>query len=84
MRSAEILGASDLTGARDGRQRLDRRVFRHGQVLGLFELTAVAHLPYDEAIPGLDYAGAAAVAPPPGVASGPWHQHFEEDGDAWL
>jgi hypothetical protein len=66
------------------RRRLDRRVFGRGQVLGLSELAALAHLPYDEAIPGLDYAGAAAVAPPPGVASGPWRQRFEEDDDAWL
>jgi hypothetical protein len=66
------------------RQRLDRRVFGRGQVLGLSELAAFAHLPCDEAIPGLDYAGAAAVALPPGVASGPWRQQFEEDDDAWL
>ena len=62
-----------VSGRRLGcRQRLDRRVLGRGQVLGLSELAAFAHLPYDEAIPGLDYVAAAAVAPPPGVASGPW------------
>ncbi|MGH8994621.1 MAG: hypothetical protein ACRDYB_01035, partial [Acidimicrobiales bacterium] len=64
------------------RRRLDRRVFGQGQVLGISELAALAHLPYDEGIPGLTYAGAAAVAPPAGVSSG--RGGFEEDDDAWL
>lgn len=66
------------------RRHLGRRKFGRGQLLGLSELATLAHLPYDEAIPGLTYAGAAAVAPPPGVPSGRWRGRLEEDDDAWL
>ncbi|MGI3222904.1 type IV secretory system conjugative DNA transfer family protein [Streptomyces sp. GTA36] len=40
-----------------------------GDLLSIPELAAVAHLPWDEAIPGLQRAGARAVPPPPGVAT---------------
>jgi len=63
------LAAAHRSGAR---RRLERRVFGRGQVLGLSEVAALAHLPYDEMIPGLAHASAAAVAPPPEVLAGPW------------
>jgi hypothetical protein len=62
------LAAAHPSGAR---RRLERRVFGRGQVLGLSEVAALGHLPYDEMIPGLAHATAAAVAPPPGVLAGP-------------
>ncbi|MEV7395012.1 DUF87 domain-containing protein [Streptomyces sp. NPDC091215] len=40
-----------------------------GDLLSIPELAAVAHLPWDEAIPGLQRAGARAVPPPPGIAT---------------
>jgi hypothetical protein len=46
----------------------DRRLGR-GDLLSVPELAAVAHLPVDEAIPGLHRAGAQAVSPPPGTPS---------------
>ncbi|CUU60717.1 AAA-like domain-containing protein [Parafrankia irregularis] len=49
---------------------LASRQFGHGDLLSVAELGALAHLPVDEATPGLQRAGAKAVAPPPGV-SGP-------------
>jgi hypothetical protein len=49
------------------RRHLERRVFGRGQIVGLSELCALAHLPYDEGVPGLAYASATAVAPPVGV-----------------
>ncbi|GHH62414.1 type IV secretory system conjugative DNA transfer family protein [Lentzea cavernae] len=45
----------------------DRRLGK-GDLLSIRELAAIAHLPIDEAIPGLQRAGAKAVPPPPGVA----------------
>ncbi|MGH9171195.1 MAG: hypothetical protein ACRD0Z_10050 [Acidimicrobiales bacterium] len=66
------------------RRHLEQRMMRRSQVLGLSELAALAHLPYDEMVPGLAYAAAAAVAPPPGVASGPWQRPVERDDDDWL
>ncbi|MCA1835662.1 MAG: DUF87 domain-containing protein, partial [Actinobacteria bacterium] len=48
---------------------LTERQFRHGDLLSVPELAAVAHLPTDAAIPGLQRAGARAIAPPPGIAS---------------
>jgi hypothetical protein len=65
-------------------RHLERRVFGHGQLLGLSELAALAHLPHDEATPGLSYVGAVAVAPPSGVVVGPWRQGGEEEDDDWL
>jgi hypothetical protein len=66
------------------RRHLERRAFGRGQLLGLSELAALAHLPHDEAAPGLSYAGAAAVAPPSGVSVGPSRQGVGEDDDDWL
>jgi hypothetical protein len=66
-----------------GRNFLTRRRLRHptsiiaarrldrGDLLGVSELAALAHLPLDPATPGLSRAGARAVAPPPGVPSPP-------------
>ncbi|WP_372495502.1 type IV secretion system DNA-binding domain-containing protein [Saccharopolyspora soli] len=44
---------------------LARRRLRRGDLLSVPELAAVAHLPTDEALPGLARAGARAVPPPP-------------------
>jgi hypothetical protein len=46
-----------------------RRMGR-GDLLSVTELAAIAHLPYDPAVPGLSRAGANAVPPPPAVAAG--------------
>ena len=46
-----------------GERRLDK-----GDLLSIPELAVLAHLPWDEAIPALQRAGARAVPPPPGVA----------------
>ncbi len=40
------------------------RSFRHGDLVSVPELAAVAHLPTDIVVPGLSRAGAASVAPP--------------------
>jgi hypothetical protein len=65
------------------RRRLDHRAIAHGQVLGLSEVAALAHLPWDAAIPGLVHASAAMVSPPSGVlAERAGSQNFEEDDDA--
>ena len=40
-----------------------------GDLLSIAELAVLAHIPTDEAIPGLQRAGAKAVPPPPGIAS---------------
>jgi hypothetical protein len=81
-------GRNHLASAhRSGARRcLERRVFGRGQVLGPSEVAALAHLPYDEMIPGLAHASAAAVAPPPGVLAGPWRQDSSglEDDDAYF
>ena len=68
------------------RRRLERRVFGPAQVLGLSEVAALAHLPYDEMIPGLAHASAAAVAPPPGVLAASRRQDSSgwEDDDAYF
>ncbi len=42
-----------------------RRLGRHGMLLSLDELAALAHLPWDRGVPGLERAGARSVAPPP-------------------
>ncbi|MFD2415011.1 type IV secretory system conjugative DNA transfer family protein [Amycolatopsis pigmentata] len=46
----------------------DRRMSR-GDLLSVPELAAIAHLPIDDATPGLQRAGAQAVPPPPGIAT---------------
>jgi hypothetical protein len=46
----------------------DRRLGK-GDLLSIPELAAIAHLPIDEATPGLQRAGAKAVPPPPGIAT---------------
>ncbi|MFD3579199.1 type IV secretory system conjugative DNA transfer family protein [Streptomyces sp. NPDC058644] len=48
-------------------QFAQRRLGR-GDLLSVAELAAVAHLPWDHAVPGLQRAGARAVPPPPGIA----------------
>ena len=77
------LAAAHRSGAR---WRLERRVFGSGQVLSLSEVAALAHLPYDEMIPGLAHASAAAVAPPPGVLAASRRQDSSgwEDDDAYF
>ncbi|CRK57609.1 similar to Type IV secretory pathway VirD4 components [Alloactinosynnema sp. L-07] len=40
-----------------------------GDLLSVPELGAIAHLPTEEAIPGVQRAGARAIAPPPGIAT---------------
>lgn len=45
-------------------RRLDR-----GDLLSVPELAALAHLPVDAEIPGVERAGAKAVVPPPGIAT---------------
>jgi len=64
-----------------GRNRFDRHRLRHvatvlnarrfgrGNLVSVGELAALAHLPTDDAVPGLRRAGAKAVAPPPEVAA---------------
>jgi hypothetical protein len=47
---------------------LARRRLGKGDLLSVPELAALAHLPADEDIPGVQRAGARAVAPPPGIA----------------
>lgn len=48
---------------------IDSRRLGRGDLLSVPELAAIAHLPTDEAIPGIQRAGARAVAPPPGIAT---------------
>lgn len=50
------------------RELASRRLGR-GDLLSVPELAAIAHLPTDAEIPGVERAGAKAVAPPPGVAT---------------
>ncbi|MCR3721120.1 MULTISPECIES: type IV secretory system conjugative DNA transfer family protein [Prauserella salsuginis group] len=47
---------------------LAQRRLGSGDLLSVPELAALAHLPADADIPGIERAGAKAVAPPPGVA----------------
>jgi uncharacterized protein DUF87/type IV secretory system conjugative DNA transfer VirD4/TraG family protein len=65
-----------------GRNYFDRHRLHHtasvingrwmgrGGLLSISELAAIAHLPYDPAVPGLSRAGANSVPPPPSVPAG--------------
>jgi hypothetical protein len=48
---------------------LTGRQFGRGDLLSVPELAAIAHLPVDASLPGVQRAGARAVAPPPGVVT---------------
>ncbi|WP_092778444.1 type IV secretory system conjugative DNA transfer family protein [Actinokineospora terrae] len=48
---------------------IDHRQLGRGDLLSVPELAAIAHLPTDEAIPGIQRAGARAIAPPPGIVT---------------
>lgn len=48
---------------------LAHRRLRRGDLLSVPELAGLAHLPLDGAIPGVQRAGARAIAPPPGIAT---------------
>ncbi|WP_216211125.1 helicase HerA domain-containing protein [Amycolatopsis aidingensis] len=50
-------------------RELARRRLGRGDLLSVPELAAIAHLPTDADIPGVERAGAKAVSPPPGVAT---------------
>ncbi|WP_231648466.1 type IV secretory system conjugative DNA transfer family protein [Saccharothrix sp. NRRL B-16348] len=54
---------------RDPGTVIDSRRLGRGDLLSVPELAALAHLPTDEAIPGIQRAGARAIAPPPGIAT---------------
>lgn len=51
-------------------QVMTERRMRRGDLLSVTELAAIAHLPYDPAVPGLSRAGANSVPPPPAVPAG--------------
>lgn len=55
--------------ARRALPRLAERRMDNGDLLSIPELAALAHLPWDETVAGLQRAGARAVPPPPGVAT---------------
>jgi len=55
---------------RHGPQVIGARRMRGGDLLSVPELAALAHLPLDAAVPGLERAGATAVVPPPGIPGG--------------
>nr|WP_051767056.1 DUF87 domain-containing protein [Saccharothrix syringae] len=48
---------------------IDSRRLGRGDLLSVPELAALAHLPTDATIPGIQRAGARAIAPPPGIAT---------------
>jgi hypothetical protein len=48
-------------------ESLAQRRLQRGDLLSITELAAIAHLPTDDAVPGLQRAGAKAVPPPPGI-----------------
>ncbi len=48
---------------------VSERRLTSGDLLSIAELAALAHVPTDEAVPGLQRAGAKAVPPPPGIAT---------------
>ena len=55
------------TRLRHPEQAQSVRCLGRGDLLSVPELAALAHLPVDELIPGLERAGARAIAPPPGI-----------------
>ncbi|WP_244320645.1 helicase HerA domain-containing protein [Streptomyces melanosporofaciens] len=55
--------------ARRALPHLAERRLNNGDLLSIPELAALAHLPWDETVAGLQRAGARAVPPPPGVAT---------------
>lgn len=77
-----------------GRNHFDRHRIHHpidvlngrrmgrGGLLSVSELAAIAHLPYDPAVPGLSRAGANSVPPPPSVAAGGRQVKLLGDADA--
>jgi hypothetical protein len=56
------------THLRDPQQTTTDRYLAGGDLLSIPELAALAHIPTDDAVPGLQRAGAQAVPPPPGIA----------------
>ncbi|MFF7343591.1 MULTISPECIES: type IV secretion system DNA-binding domain-containing protein [Streptomyces] len=50
-------------------RHLAERRLNSGDLLSIPELAALAHLPWDETVTGLQRAGARAVPPPPGIAT---------------
>ncbi|MGW3960145.1 type IV secretory system conjugative DNA transfer family protein [Amycolatopsis sp. NPDC005003] len=56
------------TRLRHPQRALAERRLGRGDLMAVPELAAIAHLPVDAEIPGIERAGAKAVAPPPGVA----------------
>lgn len=50
-------------------RRLQRREVNRGDLMGVTEVAALAHLPWDGTAPGLVHAGTALVAPPAGLSS---------------
>lgn len=72
--AAAFAGYADLNHYRRHRLRhatraLAQRRLGRGDLLSVPELAALAHLPTDENVLGLQRAGAQAVAPPPGIPS---------------
>lgn len=61
---------------------IESRAFRRGDLLSATELAVLAHLPFDETVPGLARAGARAVAPPPAVTRDPSAGKVLGDSDA--
>ncbi|GLY79205.1 hypothetical protein Airi01_074720 [Actinoallomurus iriomotensis] len=61
---------------------LTERRMGHGDLLSVSELAAIAHLPYDPAVPGLARAGANSIPPPPQVAAGGRSCKLLGDADA--
>lgn len=64
------------------RLQADRRWLARGSLLGVPELAAIAHLPTDAAVPGLERAGARRTAPVPAVPSGGPRTRLLGDADA--
>ncbi|WP_145981428.1 helicase HerA domain-containing protein [Pseudonocardia sp. HH130629-09] len=61
---------------------IERRRLRRGDPMSVPEVAALAHLPTDDHVSGLQRAGAAAVAPPPQVPVGGVGVRLLGDSDA--